>query len=325
MAPVPSESDPSSLDAHRPVQRTAESSLLALLDDPSPSTWEPVFRALRARGPAALPALRAAAKADNPRLRARARALVEGHERRRRMRRLIAYASRTSGPPSQRAGERFELERAMWLFSGLETDRFDARAYVRTLDLLAESALAHFAKRKIGAGPLERAMALPDFMGRRFRFEAPRSSPHDEEPESDEFHRATHHPHEIFLHRVLEKRRGLPLSIAIVWQLVAARLGAPMELIGIPGHVLVRVPGAAAGGGRRILVDPASGGRPVSRREVRQYLEAYDVPFGPGIFAPMSPRGIVRRQIANLMRGLGLRGQLGQAEELLTLHALLED
>lgn len=75
MAPAPSESDPSSLDARRPFgragERTPEGSLLALLDDPSPGTWEPVFRALRARGPAALQALRAAARDDNARLRDR--------------------------------------------------------------------------------------------------------------------------------------------------------------------------------------------------------------------------------------------------------------
>lgn len=298
-----------------PADRSPHDSLIALLDDPSAATWEPVFRALRERGEAAIPALRAATDTPNPRLRARARALVASYERKRRLRRILSYAARTHG----RFGEAFDLERALWMLSAIETERFDARASERVLDLLAEDALMHFAGRKIGQTSIERAMALPDYMGRRFRFVVPKAS--DGTPlEEDALDRATHHPHNVLLHRVLQKRSGLPLSIAIVWQLVADRLGAPMEIIGIPGHVLVRVPNE----GRRILVDPAAGGRPVSRREVREYLEAYDVPFGPDTFTPLSKRAIMRRQVANYMRGLGLRRQLGQAEELLGLHALLD-
>lgn len=295
--------------------RSHHSSLIALLDDPSPAIWEPVFRELRARGSSTLPALRWVLEDENPRLRARARALIASYERRQRLRRLINYAART-----RITSETFHLERAMWLFSAIEEPRFDARAYQRTLDLLAEDALMNFASRKTGRTSIERAMALPDYMGMRFRFAVPRTSD-GKKLEEDDLDRATHHPHNILLHRVLQRRSGLPLSIAIVWQLIATRLGAPMEIIGIPGHVLVRVPN----GNRRILVDPAAGGRPVSRREVREYLEAYDVPFGPDSFEPLTPRGVMRRHIGNYMRGMGLRRQMGQAEELLTLHALFDE
>jgi regulator of sirC expression with transglutaminase-like and TPR domain len=109
--------------------------------------------------------------------------------------------------------------------------------------------------------------------------------------------------------------------LAIVWRLVADRLAHPMDLVGIPGHVLVRVPS----GPRRILVDPCAKGRPVSRREVREYLEAYDIPFGPGVFETMDDRAIMRRLVTNWMKSLGMRGQFGRAEELLTLHALLDE
>lgn len=314
--PDPGPRPSTELGAPRPA---SHSSLIALLDDPSPGTWEPVFRILRQRTRAALPELQRAQEDPSPRLRARARALIASHERRGRLRRVVRYAARTL-----ERGERFDLERALWMFSSIEGERFDARPFERSLDLLAEDAMLHFAGRKVGSGKLERAMALPDYMGRRFRFVMPRDSK-GQKLEEAAHDRATHHPHNILLHRVLQRRSGLPLSIAIVWRLVAERIGAPLEVIGIPGHVLVRVPGAATGGGRRILVDPASEGRPVSRREVREYLEAYDVPFGPATFAPLSPRGIMRRYVANYMRGLGLRGQLGQAEELLTLHALLDE
>lgn len=307
---------PETLPGARAPRSHDHASLLALLDDPSPAIWEPVYRELRLRGTAPLKDLKAAAKHPNPRLRARARALVEGHERRLRLRHLTRYVARTA-PGSYQKTERFDLERAMWLLSAIEAPHFDSRPFARELDDLAENARGAFTGVR---GDLDRAMVLPNYLGERFRFTVPRRSD-GTSLSGEDLDRATHHPHHILLHRVLMRRRGLPLSIAVVWKLAFRRLAAPIELVGIPGHVLVRIPA----GKRRVLVDPCSGGRLVSRREVRGYLEAYDIPFGPDVFEPMSSRAILRRTIANYMRGMGLRGQLGQAEELLTLHALCDE
>lgn len=320
MPAVPDDPSPETL-IRRPQARPGNhSSLLALLDDPSPAVWEPVFRELRLRGSAALPELEMAAKHPNPRLRARARALVESHKRRHRLRRLTTYAARTlpaSTPKTHHKSERFDLERALWMLSAVEAPRFDSRRFRRELDDLAENAREAFGGVH---GELNQAMVLPKYLGERFRFTVPRRSD-GRKLSGDELDRATHHPHNILLHRVLRKRRGLPLSIAVAWKLAYQRLAAPIELISIPGHVLVRIPS----GKRRILVDPCAGGRPISRREVRRYLEAFDIPFGPGVFQAMSDRAILRRTIANYMRGMGLRGQIGQSEELLTLHALCDE
>ena len=281
-------------------------SLLELLDDPAPAVWEPVFRELRARGTAIHPHLRRAARSEAPRRRARARALLAGHARRLGLRRLVSYATR----------RHLNLERALWLFARLDTPRFDRRPYERELDGLAELLREEY---RAADSELDRALVLPRFLGERFTWSIPRGA--GEAPYGDdELRAASHHPHRIHLHRVLETRRGLPLSLALVWRLVGERLGLKFELLDLPGHVLVRVPA----GPRRILVDPASGGEPVSRREVRQYLEAHDIPFGPRLLQPMDDRDLLRRHTANLMRGLGMRGQVGQAEELLLVHELFE-
>ncbi|MDE0896327.1 MAG: hypothetical protein OSB10_07050 [Planctomycetota bacterium] len=286
---------------------TALASMLSLLDDPSPAVWEPVFRELRGRGRAITGPLRAASRHDNPLLRSRARALLEAAERKKRLRRLVSYIARPH----------FRLETAVWLFSGIEMPGFDSRPYVRELDDLAEIARDGYTDAQ---GQLSRALLLPKFLGERFTYKVPTDKDGVELPEIQVDYE-THHPGQIFIHQVLAKRRGLPLSLAIVWRLVAMRLSRPMDLVGIPGHVLIRVPSGA----RRILVDPCNGGRPVSRREVREYLEAYDIPFGPRVFEPMDDRAIMRKLVANYMKSLGMRGQFGRAEELLTLHAMLDE
>ena len=281
-------------------------SLLDLLDDPSPAVWQPVFRELRARGTAIHPLLRRLARGDAPRRRARARALLDSHARRLGLRRLVSYATRP----------RPRLERALWLFARLDTPRFDSRPFETELDDLAELLRGEY---RAAEGELDRAMVLPKFLGERFTWSVPRGA--GEDPyDDDELRAASHHPHRIHLHRVLATRRGLPLTLALVWRLVGERLGLKLEILDLPGHVLVRIPA----GPRRILVDPASGGQPVSRREVREYLEAHDIPFAPRLLKPMDDRDLLRRHTANLMRGLGMRGQVGQAEELLLLHELFD-
>lgn len=306
MAPTP--------QAHRRAaspRPSPHASLLALLDDPSPTIWEPVFRELRARGSAPIPALRLATKDQNPRLRARARSLVESHERRSRLRRLASFAA------LNRSGINcFQLERAMWLFAAIEAPGFDSRPFRRALDELSDNARFGFKK---ATGDLDKAMVIPNYMGKHFRFRTPLDSAGNPLAEEN-LERATHHPHNVLVHRVLTSHTGLPLSLAIIWKLVADRLAQPMDIVGIPGHVLVRVPA----GKSRVLIDP-SVGRMVSRREVREYLKSYDIPAGPDIFEPMDCRAILRRHVANYMRGMGLRGQVGQAEELLTVHALLDE
>lgn len=53
---------------------------------------------------------------------------------------------------------------------------------------------------------------------------------------------------------VLERHRGLPILLSVVWLEVARRCAIPAEGVGLPGHFVVRVGGE--------LVDPFHGGAP---------------------------------------------------------------
>ncbi len=60
------------------------------------------------------------------------------------------------------------------------------------------------------------------------------------------------------LHEVLFRRRGLPLTLSVVWVEVAARLDVPAYPVALPGHVVV---GIGDPDDEHVLVDPWSGGR----------------------------------------------------------------
>ena len=56
---------------------------------------------------------------------------------------------------------------------------------------------------------------------------------------------------------VLERRRGLPVALGILYVSVARRHGWAAQVLGLPGHVLVAIGGEA----ERVLIDPFHNGR----------------------------------------------------------------
>lgn len=102
---------------------------------------------------------------------------------------------------------------------------------------------------------------------------------------------------DCYLHRVLERRRGLPISLALVWILVGRRLGATVHGINMPGHFLA----AWDANGRRVFFDPADSGRPLSRADCARLLSQAGVAFSDGLLSPVSSRLILVRLINNLI------------------------
>lgn len=75
-------------------------------------------------------------------------------------------------------------------------------------------------------------------------------------------------PHVALLHKVLQRRRGQPLSLSLIALELARRLEIPLQGVNFPGHFLLRVPGADH------LLDPC-GGRRLYTRDCRELLQRY--------------------------------------------------
>lgn len=72
-------------------------------------------------------------------------------------------------------------------------------------------------------------------------------------------------PRHALLHQVLRRRRGQPLSLALIALELARRLEIPLQGVNFPGHFMLRVPGADH------LLDPC-GGRRLYTRDCRDLL-----------------------------------------------------
>lgn len=110
-------------------------------------------------------------------------------------------------------------------------------------------------------------------------------------------------PENSYLNAVLRTRRGIPITLGLLWMELAQSAGLQVRGVAFPGHFMVKAllpPG-------QVLMDPFSG-QSLSREELSERLEPYqrglglterDVPLAVYLQAA-TPREIVARLLRNL-------------------------
>ena len=129
-------------------------------------------------------------------------------------------------------------------------------------------------------------------------------------------------PSNSLLHEVLHRRRGIPLTLAIVMMELGWRIGIPFEGVGFPGHFLVRL----AGEPRDLLLDPYRRGMSVHEEDCRRILletTGGKLEFEHSQLASVGKREMIGRLLHNL-KGAYLRkdedeAALAAVERLLVL------
>lgn len=105
-------------------------------------------------------------------------------------------------------------------------------------------------------------------------------------------------PRNSFLNDVLQRRTGIPISLAAVYVEVARRLGAPVRGVGFPGHFLAKW----EVNGTEIVVDPFHGSIVTEKdcRELLARLSGGQLPFRREMLSALPTRGILSRMLSNL-------------------------
>ncbi|WP_375404057.1 SirB1 family protein [uncultured Sphingomonas sp.] len=150
-------------------------------------------------------------------------------------------------------------------------------------ELLEEIAVRLDAAGDDTTGAEERADALAQVLSREYGFTGDRET-YDDPANAD-------------LIEVLDRRRGLPVSLSILYVAAARRVGWRAEVLDIPGHVLVLIGSEAA----PVIVDPFRGGIRVGRDELAALLTASDAgsPAIVGRVAAMPNRAVLVRLLLN--------------------------
>lgn len=114
-------------------------------------------------------------------------------------------------------------------------------------------------------------------------------------------------PRNSYLNQVVDRKLGIPISLAVIQIEVTRRLGMPLDGISFPGHFLVRLPVDDG----ILVLDPYNKGRPVSADELRERASPHLGGQAPDdqqllqILAPATHRMILMRMLRNL-KGLYL-------------------
>lgn len=131
-----------------------------------------------------------------------------------------------------------------------------------------------------------------------------------------------YHPSNSFLPSVLRTRRGLPITLCLIYKLVAQRLGLRVQGVGMPGHFMCAVETETG----PMLVDPFGRGRILTTTEAQLFLHERfgpDVEWSDALLQPVSNLHWLTRILQNLLHVFGTAGQYFDVAAMLEMEMLL--
>lgn len=176
--------------------------------------------------------------------------------------------------------DEIDLAEAALVIARSEYPELDTAAQLQRLDQIASEVQADPLYP-----PLANIQALNDVLFEKEKFSG-------NEDEYDD-------PRNSYLNQVLERKKGIPITLSLVYAEVARRQGLPLVGVGFPGHFLVKYlarPG-------EILIDPYYRGRILSREDCEERLKAHfgeEAEFKPEYLAASTPKQILARVLNNL-------------------------
>lgn len=169
-----------------------------------------------------------------------------------------------------------ELDEASLLLARIEYPDLDAAAYTSMLDDMAAAVADRATDLSDGQNFIETICA---YLFGDMRFQG----------NSDDYY----HPDNSCLNRVLETKRGIPITLCVVMIEIARRLAKPLFGVGLPGHFVVRYEDDTCIG----YIDPF---HQAIIDEARCYELAQLETPDPTILEPVDTRYIVMRMVNNL-------------------------
>ncbi|HEY7501955.1 MAG TPA: transglutaminase-like domain-containing protein [Vicinamibacterales bacterium] len=190
-----------------------------------------------------------------------------------------------------------DLAHAALAIARVEYPSLDTAPYLDLLDRMGEEATRRVGRP--GSAPFDAAVRAFNeyfydelgFRGNRERYDDPRNS---------------------FLNEVLNRRTGIPISLAVVYLEVSRRAGLRVAGVNFPGHFLLRGADAPRRGLTAtheaedvLIVDPFHGGALLSESDCRALLREHvgdEAAFDRTLLAPATRGQIVVRMLVNLKR-----------------------
>ena len=188
-----------------------------------------------------------------------------------------------------------DLATAALFIARLEYPQLDASRYLDQLDQMGAAALKQLGPPSSDeTDPLRRIEVLNTYLYYKQLF-AGNETRHDD-------------PRDSFLNEVLDRRTGIPITLALVYIEVARRAGVSVDGVNFPGHFLLlirRLADSTDTADTDLIVDPFHGGAILSETDCRQLLREHvgdEAAFDRRLLMRATKQQILIRMLVNLKR-----------------------
>jgi regulator of sirC expression with transglutaminase-like and TPR domain len=174
------------------------------------------------------------------------------------------------------------LAYAAMLFATHLAEPFDPAIYLRRLDEMTEAVRSPVLTAETDLAAIER---LNRYLFEELKFAG----------DADNYY----HPHNSFLNKVLELRKGIPISLSVIYLELGWRLGLPVWGGGLPGHFIV----GFGHTNEPIYIDVFNEGRILSEEDCLALVQVSTVhraAFKEQFLKPASKKAILLRMLLNL-------------------------
>jgi regulator of sirC expression with transglutaminase-like and TPR domain len=201
-------------------------------------------------------------------------------------------------------GSEHDLLTGMWILATYQYPDLELAKLKQELEQIYYETWLDF---RNDLGPLDRIKIINNVMFNKLRFGANTKN--------------FHSPGNSMINVVLETRRGNPISLSIIYMLVAQKLKMPIQGVNLPNLFVLTY----KDDNQQIYINPFNKGLIFSKQDIENYVKELHLAPQPSFFEPCDNIDILRRSLRNLVMSFEKIGEHAKAEEVKLLLIDISD
>ena len=271
------------------------SNLIRLIDDRDKFVRDQVRDQLVEIGEDAIPFLEIAAKTENFEIKSKALEVIQAIIPK-QLQKQFSQLARSS------AKGHWDLEAGVILLAKFGYPIEETTGISLTLDQLATEAFGQVKSKK---SPRQIVKALTHFLFFEKGFEGNKTNFFD--------------PDNTYFSQVLDRRKGIPITLSALCIFIGQRLGLPIVGVGLPGHYIAKYDSLT----QPIYFDPFDSGRIISKEDCAKFSEKMGYRFEEYYLSKATNNETLARMINNLIMIYNKSSQLKKADQLTSFVKVL--
>ncbi|TCV20360.1 transglutaminase superfamily protein [Sphingobacterium alimentarium] len=133
-----------------------------------------------------------------------------------------------------------------------------------------------------------------------------------------------HDPQNSFIHKVLESKRGNPISLSCIYSIIAQQLDIPIYGVNLPKHFITAYVEDLSQP-PLFYINPFNRGQIMHENDIYSFLKQLDLPLSEEYTMPCTNKAIIKRVLRNLIMAYDNMGNPQKKEEIDILLKIIEE